>query len=449
MAERAMRSARGSVNRALVALRFMKTTLLGCAAAAAGLLFTACGPSLPEGCDYFVEPGDDDQTAIQQAFIDAGDGETVCLAEGTFTLTDPLEISSRTDFTLRGAGPETTVLDFSEQAAGGTGIDMMSMTRVVVEDIGIVDAAGNGLRITGSQQVVIRRVRAGWTNPMDSTNGKYAIYPVSSTDVLVEESEAYGSSDAGIYVGQATNCIVRDSLAHGNVAGIEIENSLNCEVYGNTAEGNVGGILVFELPDLPLMGSGTLVRDNIIRDNNLYNFASDGIVGALPRGTGLFILAANDLEIRGNTVTGNEGTGLALVSWGTAEALGLGAAGDPDYDPWAEGVWVHDNTFADNGTMPGGDGSDTDDPLWQVRALLIAQGFDVSAGLEAILWDGLVEDGGSVTDALCVQNNGDATFRNMDILRLASMMSPMSTTDATPHDCAGTPRPAVTLPFEG
>src|SRR5690606_24030863 len=118
-------------------------------------------------------------------------------------------------------------------------------------------AAGNGVRIQGSDQVVIRRVSAGWTNPGDSTHWKYAIYPVSSKNVLVEDSEAHGSADACIYIGQTENCIVRNNRAHGNVAGIEIENPVNCEVHGNTAEGNPGGILVFELPGLPMTETGT------------------------------------------------------------------------------------------------------------------------------------------------------------------------------------------------
>ncbi len=427
----------------------MTTTRLGSVLSAIALLVGAgCGPSVPEGCDHFISPGDNDQMDVQSALVEAQDGDTVCLAAGTFTLTDPIEISNLADFTLRGEGPETTVLDFSDQDAGGTGIDMMNMTRVVVQDLGIVNAAGNGLRITASEQVVIRRVRAGWTEAESSENGKYAIYPVSSTDVLIDESEAYGSSDAGIYVGQATNCVVRNSVAHGNVAGIEIENSLNCEVVGNTAEGNVGGILVFELPGLPLQGAGTLVHDNVIRDNDLYNFAGDGIVGALPRGTGIFILAANDVEVTGNTVSNNEGAGLALISWGTAEALGLGAAEDPAYEPNAERIFVHDNTFESNGAMPGGDGRDDMDPLWVVRALLIAQGVDLSAGLETVLWDGIVPEGGEVGDVLCVQEDG-VSFRNLDIVDLAAMTSPETTTDLAPHDCSFPARAPVQLPFEG
>lgn len=260
-----------------------------------GLLVVACN-SKPAGCDDYVQPGNDDQTAIQTALVYAEDGHTVCLAPGTFHLTDPLEVSGLTDFTLRGDATDTTLLDFTGQAAGGTGIDMMNMTRVVVSDLTIHNAAGNGLRINGGDQVVVRRVIAGWTDDVVHP-GKYAIYPVSSNNVLVEDSEAFGSADSGIYIGQTENCIVRGNHAHGNVAGIEIENSTNCEVMDNDADDNVGGILVFELPDLERHGAGTLVHDNRITDNNRDNFAEGGIVQNVPRGTGMFILAANDVEI--------------------------------------------------------------------------------------------------------------------------------------------------------
>ena len=63
-----------------------------------------------------------------------------------------------------------------------------------------------------------------------------------------------GASDAGFYVGQSRNIIVRRNRAEGNVAGIEIENSIGADVYENTATGNTGGILVFNLPDLPMKG---------------------------------------------------------------------------------------------------------------------------------------------------------------------------------------------------
>jgi parallel beta-helix repeat protein len=68
-------------------------------------------------------------------------------------------------------------------------------------------------------------VRVEWTNGPDENNGAYGLYPVQSSNVLIEESVVIGASDAGIYVGQSNNIIVRNSRVEFNVAGIEIENS--------------------------------------------------------------------------------------------------------------------------------------------------------------------------------------------------------------------------------
>ena len=82
---------------------------------------------------------------------------------------------------------------------------------------------------------------------------------MSSKHVLIDRVTVKGASDAGIYVGQSQQIVVRNSRAEGNVAGIEIENSYNADVHDNVATGNTGGILVFDLPDLPQQG-GHAVR---------------------------------------------------------------------------------------------------------------------------------------------------------------------------------------------
>lgn len=438
-------AARGCRDAALIVLQAMQHIRLGRTLGLVGLgLFglglLGCGTDVPEGCDHFVEPSGDDQSAIQTAFVEARDGETVCLAAGTFTLTDPVSVSGLSDFTLRGDGRDSTILDFSGQETGGDAVLMMNMRDLTVADLAIRDAAGDGLVINGAEGAVVRNVSVGWSEAARTENGKYAIYPVQSRNVLVEDSEAFGASDAGFYIGQVENCLVRNNVAHGNVAAYEIENSVNCEVRDNLAEENVGGILVFELPGLPMSGGGTLVVNNVVRNNNVQNFAEVGsIVSLLPTGTGMFVLAANDVEITGNEITGNRGTGVAVVSYGTVQALGAGGDPGDDFDPWAEGIWVHDNTFENNGGMPGGDGSNPNDPLFIVNAALTAGGVDLSDGMEDILWDGFAS--GDAGDAMCIQGNGGASFRNIDVPGNFSG----STTDLDPHDCAGTPRPPVML----
>lgn len=409
----------------------------------------SCGDDdTPEGCDYFVSPGTDDQTAIQSAFIEATDGQTVCLDEGTFALTDPVEISGRTDFTLRGAGANASILDFSGQTVGGAGVDMMNMNRLVVEDLAILDARGNGLRINSSTDLVIRNVRAGWTNESDVNNGKYAIYPVASTNVLIEESEAFNSSDAGIYVGQVDHCLVRNNVAHGNVAGIEIENSTDCEVLENTAEDNTAGILVFELPGLPTTGGGTLVHDNIARNNNRENFGDpSSAVGLAPTGSGIFILAANDVEIRDNTIENNRSLGVAVVSYSTILALDMSPAPE-GYDPFANDIHIHDNTFTNNGDMPGTNVTDVGpDALLMLLGAIDAFGGVTLTTLENVVWDGFTPPGSGPME-LCLGDAPTVTFRNLNVPRLGED-DYESPTDVTPHACSLPPRTEVTLAFHG
>ena len=44
-----------------------------------------------------------------------------------------------------------------------------------------------------------------------------------------------GASDAGIYVGQSSQVVVRTSRAERNVAGFELENTKGAELYDNEA----------------------------------------------------------------------------------------------------------------------------------------------------------------------------------------------------------------------
>ena len=160
-------------------------------------------------------------------------------------------------------------------------------------------------------------IRTEWTGGPKSTNGAYGLYPVESKDVLIDGCVAIGASDAGIYVGQSENIIVRNSRAHYNVAGIEIENSYYADVYDNVASHNTGGILVFDLPDLPQQGGHHVrVFRNKAVDNDTDNFAPEGnIVGEVPRGTGIIIQANSDVEVFDNDISGNGTVNLSIVTY--------------------------------------------------------------------------------------------------------------------------------------
>ncbi|MCB1322974.1 MAG: right-handed parallel beta-helix repeat-containing protein, partial [Leptospiraceae bacterium] len=234
---------------------------------------------------------------LKTQLIEAQEGTVIRLPAGTFQLTGSLSLKQN-GVTIRGAGIDQTILNFSRQTVGSEGLTV-NANDFTIEDLAIEDTKGDALKVNGGKNITIRRVRTEWTNGPDEDNGAYGIYPVQCENVLIEESVAIGASDAGIYVGQSTQIIVRNNRAEYNVAGIEIENSTFADVYNNVATKNTGGILVFDLPDLPVQGGqNTRVFKNEVIDNNTDNFAPSGnIVGRVPTGTGMMILANDNIEI--------------------------------------------------------------------------------------------------------------------------------------------------------
>jgi len=251
------------------------------------------------------EPGPNIQEAVQEALILAEPGDTIEFAAGIYDFTSSLSLDVD-NVTLRGAGMNETIFSFKNQNAGSEGM-IITSSGVRLEGFAVEDAIGDAIKVKGAKGITFYKVRTEWTNGPDEKNGAYGFYPVSSTDVLIDRCVAIGASDAGIYVGQSRNVIVRNSIAKYNVAGIEIENCYNADVIGCLAIHNTGGILVFDLPNLPQQGGHNIRILNCQSINNdTKNFAPEGnIVGLVPTGTGVIIMANHNVEVFGNVFSGN------------------------------------------------------------------------------------------------------------------------------------------------
>jgi len=239
---------------------------------------------------------------------------------------------------------------------------------------------------------------------------------------LIEGSVAIGASDAGIYVGQSSQIIVRNSRAEYNVAGIEIENSYYADVYDNIASHNTGGILVFDLPNLPQQGGHHVrVFRNKVVDNDTDNFAPEGnIVGEVPRGTGIIIQANSDVEVFDNDISGNGTVNLSIVTYGSETE-------DENYYPHPKSIQVHGNRFGSGGFNP-----DLDK---QVAAIL----FEVSKGnMPDIFWDGVLPlsemiFGQPKEEKLVLSDNGEATFLAIKPIKFMLSLSNPITRDQSPY----------------
>ena len=158
-----------------------------------------------------LEAGPNVQYDLQSKLIDAMPGDVIDLPEGHFQFHRQLDITT-SHLTIRGAGSNKTVLSFKGQASGGAGLEATG-DQLLLEGIAVEDTAGNAIKVLGADGVTFRDVRTEWTGPAASTNGAYGIYPVQCNNVLIENCTAIGASDAGIYVGQSRNVIVRSDRA--------------------------------------------------------------------------------------------------------------------------------------------------------------------------------------------------------------------------------------------
>lgn len=365
-----------------------------------------------------VAAGAEAQTRLQEALILAEPGDVVQLGAGTFQLTDGLSLDVDR-VTVRGAGMQQTILDFTGQLGAGEGL-LVSGDDVVLRDFAVQNTRGDGIKSKQAHRIVYHRIRVEWTAGPQTTNGAYGIYPVESEHVLIDGVVVRGASDAGIYVGQSRNIVVRESVATENVAGIEIENSYNADVHDNVATRNTGGILVFDLPGLPQQGGHSVrVFDNVVIDNMTANFAPAGnIVATVPTGSGIIVMANRDVEIFDNVFDGN-GTSNIMIS---GYRYGAGSAG---YQPLPVRIRAMDNLHGRAGFQPGLPGGAE-----------MAAAFGGS--LPPVLWDGAGEQ--------IVMADGVPALT----LGLADLTQPMTAGRPAPINLAGTadwPRVApVVLP---
>jgi parallel beta-helix repeat protein len=284
-----------------------------------------------------------------QALLDqAQPGDIIELPAGDYLMQQELAID--VDFvTLRGQGAKATRLRYNEQTGGPEGI-LVTADHVVIEDLAIIDHPGDGIKSIGVNGITVRRTHIEWTKQASPDNGAYGLYPVLSSNVLLEDNTVIGASDAGIYVGQSNNIIVRRNLVEYNVAGIEIENSIYADVYENEARYNTGGIIVFDLPNLISKGGeSTRVFRNLIHRNNTENFSPEGnSVALVPQGSGMIIMANDDVEIFENTFTHHNTVSIAIVSYHVTES----AIEDPRYDALPEKIYIHNNELKKAGRLP-------------------------------------------------------------------------------------------------
>ncbi len=381
-------------------------------------------PSYTPARDYL-----DMEIPILEAFIMAKDSSVIEIPEGHYLFSQSLIMDGKKNITIRGAGIEKTVLSFKGQKQGAEGLRISNCDNITIENLSIEDAAGDNLKVTDSDGVIMRNIRSAWTGKVSTENGAYALYPVLCTNLIIEGCEAIGSSDAGIYVGQSKNVIIRNNKAYFNVAGVESENSSQVEIYDNEIFLNTGGLLIFNLPHLTVYGENVKAYNNHIYDNNIKNFGVKGsIVSTVPRGTGVIVMATKEVAIFNNKIENHKTSNASIVSYEIyvppkekkkkkKKVLRKGLRqvdddykDDINYSAYPGKVTIHDNKFKNTHHIPALDNDFG--LLWVMKNGL---------KIPDVVYDGILPKDYYLKNStinpdykICVKNNGKINFVIMD-----------------------------------
>ena len=288
--------------------------------------------------------------SIQAAVTSALPGTIIRIAPGTYHETVYID---KDDIRLIGiieAG-KRPVLDGEGRLNDAI---LYSGNNVVIENLELRAYKGNGIMGQAGNNFEIR-------NNVVVDTGVYGIFPQLGQNGIVEHNVVSGIADAAIYVGMSDNIHVAHNEVFDSVAGIEIENSRHAIVENNHVHDNAGGLLAFITPGLPIKTTFDVVfRNNFVQRNNHVNFGAPGsTVAGIPSGTGILIMAADDVIIEGNVITDNKAIGVLIVDHGNAANI----TADPESDPNSDRVAILDNVMLHNGY----------DTIPEVKALMLAE----------------------------------------------------------------------------
>ena len=368
---------------------------------------------------------------LEKHILTARAGDLIDVPAGLFVVSHPLRLSAR-GVTLKGAGKGRTVLDFHAQRRGRQGLEIAA-PGVLLADLTLRNALGDGVVVRGGREVSLRRMRVEWTAARRPAPGTVGVRVVQAQDVLIDRVEVYGANEAGIALERSRQVIVQNSSAAAAAVGIAVTNCEFVDVMRSLFTRNSIGVVVLNRPNMTDSVSNSIrVLGNRIVANGLANpLPATQVLGSLPAGIGVAVVGHDRVAVFDNDISGNPATGVLIASYLFTNL----PYQDPLFDPYAESVHLYGNRFAGNGSGPSTD------------ALRLATGFLPKGHAADIMRDGFSDNlklvNGRLPEALrlCLHDNGRARFVDLDATEDFSRPS----TSAAPYACTLPPLRVVLI----
>lgn len=317
---------------------------------------------------FDIRPGPDADARLQQAFAEARAGDAIVIRQGVYTVTAGLRLTADR-VTVRGDGPDRTILNFSNQGRQGAALTILSDT-VTLRDFAVDDPRGEGVSALGADGLEIQNLRIGWANPPAAEADALAV--ADAANVVVARAVLFGAPGAGLRLSGVRNAIVRETVSTGSGAGLALHNVRAVDVNSSRFSTNAFGVLV---RDRPGAASGESSEVRIFRNRIENNAAGrptgpDAAGGLAPStGVGIAVMGARGVWVQENVIAEHPTVGVLLM--GDPEV-----ADDPSFGALPRDVAIVYNSFGRSGYAPAGGMSvfDGADIVWDGAEIFVAGG---------------------------------------------------------------------------
>ncbi|MFI2609218.1 nitrous oxide reductase family maturation protein NosD [Kitasatospora sp. NPDC018619] len=252
--------------------------------------------------------------SIQQAVDAARPGDTVQLLPGTYR--GSVRITTR-GVTLRGFGAESVITPGDDAgnacAAAGHGICVVGTEGQPLPDVTIANLAVTGFRKNG--------IDASGTTGLTVThtfvhhNAQQGISQEMSTRATIRGNRSADNGQSGVFLANYAyreggspdtgGTVVEDNELTGNRVGVTVRRLRGLTVRSNGISDNCAGVFVVGDEGVPRAGDLD-VRDNTVVGNNRFCPANPRL-GAI-QGAGIVLTGTEDTRVTGNEVRDNTGT---------------------------------------------------------------------------------------------------------------------------------------------